>query len=1081
MMIHRTERDPALGLVAMDLLSNVLGRADNPAAVSTYLAEEIRELTGARCTVFIQCLDGTHGGAHRVVGVSPARRQSWAESVATSPLCQAAHHLDETQIWLPGEALGVGEWLAREGFGLSMSLPLQVGPTRVGVMLLLGLPDEQHVTAVKALLQALSTVVALVLRNAFLFEEQELAIQQRTAELRRTSEEIRDLYNRAPCGYHSLDAEGRYLQVNDTELEWLGYRRDELMGRSISLVITHKTMELFGESFPLLKQRGWVKDLEVEMVRKDGTLMPALLSAIAIYDESGSFVKSRSTLYDLTERRQAEKVLRDREARHRKVLESALDGFWIVDLQGRILEVNAAYCRLSGYTACELRTMRIADLEAVRGPEEIVTSVEEIVTTGEARFESRHRRKDGTEWDVEVSVQYKGGEPGYLVSFLRDITTRKAAEAELARANSEWSAAMDASGDFVCLLDLDRRVRRANQAFYRWTGTSPGTAVGRHITDIVHPHGEPVACPLCVAQEERRDLVTIMEADDPENSLGKPLELACRIVRDPAGHPLSMLVTMHDMSLDRELQRVVKASEQRYRLIFEHSPSAYFEEDFSGVKEALDGLRLQGVTDLAGHLDANPDFLMECVRRVRVLDVNQAALALHRASSKEELLAGIVRLFAPESLDMFRDKLLGLWEGRTVMVTDTAVRTLDGEIRYVTAYFSLCPGYESTLSKVLVSLVDITDRRKAEIEREKLHAQLLQSQKMESLGSLAGGVAHDVNNVLGAILGLASVHANQAPEGSKLRRGMETIISACQRGGTMVKGLLGFARQELAEERVLDLNDLVRQGVTLLKATTLQKVRLVTDLDERLRPVKGDPSALSHAFMNLCVNAVDAMPDGGVLTLRTYNTSDGIVLEVRDTGQGMSQETLQRALDPFFTTKPQGKGTGLGLPMVYGTVKAHQGRLELRSQPGEGTVVRVTLPACESGGVCEEPGNDLLEAKQSLSILLVDDDDLVQSAVSQLLEVLGHRVTISSSGEDAIGKLEQGLRTDAVILDVNMPGMGGLRALSRIRALAPTLPVLLATGRADPSVVEILRKTDHVAVLAKPFTLKELSSAIEGL
>ena len=241
---------------------------------------------------------------------------------------------------------------------------------------------------------------------------------------------------------------------------------------------------------------------------------------------------------------------------------------------------------------------------------------------------------------------------------------------------------------------------------------------------------------------------------------------------------------------------------------------------------------------------------------------------------------------------------------------------------------------------------EIRERRLAEAEREKLQVQLLQAQKMESLGSLAGGIAHDMNNVLGAILGLASARQEDPAPDARAHRAFTLIAEAAARGGRTVQSLLSFARQHPSEERVLDLNALLGDMVALLEHTTLARVRLELDLAEGLRPVRGDANALTHAFMNLCVNAVDAMPEQGLLRLRTRNAGEREVeVQVEDTGSGMSTEVLNRAMDPFYTTKPTGKGTGLGLSLVYSTIRAHGGELELQSEPGVGTRVVLRLPA----------------------------------------------------------------------------------------------------------------------------------------
>lgn len=375
----------------------------------------------------------------------------------------------------------------------------------------------------------------------------------------------------------------------------------------------------------------------------------------------------------------------------------------------------------------------------------------------------------------------------------------------------------------------------------------------------------------------------------------------------------------------------------------------------------------------------------------------------------------------------------------------------------------------------------ITERKRAEQEQAQLQAQLMQAQKMESLGTLAGGVAHDMNNVLGAILALASANLETQPPASPARSAFTTIAQAAVRGGKMVQSLLSFARQSPAEARELDLNALLRDEVRLLERTTLSRVRLVLELDPGLRPIRGDPNALAHSFMNLCVNAVDAMGDNGTLTLRTRNLDpDQVEVWVEDTGCGMSREVRARALDPFFTTKAQGKGTGLGLSLVYSTVKAHQGRMELHSEPGQGTRVLLRFPACVAGAEASEPGPAAPGAASApaLTVLLVDDDELIRSSMQEVLECLGHSVVAVASGEEALARLEA-FQPDVVILDVNMPGLGGAGTLPRMHRLCPALPVILATGRVDQAVLDLVAAHPLVSLLSKPFSMNELQQHLE--
>jgi CheY-like chemotaxis protein len=320
--------------------------------------------------------------------------------------------------------------------------------------------------------------------------------------------------------------------------------------------------------------------------------------------------------------------------------------------------------------------------------------------------------------------------------------------------------------------------------------------------------------------------------------------------------------------------------------------------------------------------------------------------------------------------------------------------------------------------------------------------------------------------------------------GSRSHRAFDTICQAAARGGKMVRSLLSFARQSPAEEYELDVNELLREEVHLLERTTLAKIHLELDLDDDLRPMLGDGGALTHAFMNLCVNAVDAMPENGTLTLRTRNVdNDWIEVTVEDTGTGMSKEILERVLDPFFTTKEVGKGTGLGLSMVYRTVTAHRGQLELQSEPGQGTRVRMRFPACVAVANLPAPVPEpcAKASEGQLQILVVDDDPLIQNTVQAILSALGHDVSAAFRGEEALARLQAGYQPDVVILDMNMPGLGGTGTLPRLRALNPTVPVLLATGRVDETALALMAAHPHVTLMAKPFGLTEVRQCLAAL
>jgi PAS domain S-box-containing protein len=510
---------------------------------------------------------------------------------------------------------------------------------------------------------------------------------------------------------------------------------------------------------------------------------------------------------------------------------------------------------------------------------------------------------------------------------------------------------------------------------------------------------------------------------------------------DGAGLPARMTGTHADITDRKQAEAALKHSEQDYRHLFEmaNDPIIIFEPETELILEANQAAcRTYGFD--------HDEFVG--------LDLKTLTRDIPRGTSQiQELMAsGLYHNFETVQLNKQGEEIHFL--------INSSVITYRGR-------------------KAILSLNrDIGDRKR-------LEAQLQQSQKMESLGTLAGGVAHDMNNVLGAILGLASAHIGTQPYGSPLHQALDTICKATERGGKMVKSLLSFARQSPGEDKNLDLNAILKEQVSLLERTTMATVSLEMDLEPELRSIRGDASALAHAFMNLCVNAVDAMPERGTLTLRTRNVdNDWIEVVVEDNGVGMSKEVLKRAMEPFFTTKDTGKGTGLGLAMVFSTMNAHQGQLDIHSEPGKGTRVMLRFPASKneaqvSASAVSEAGPD---SRVALKVLLVDDDELIQSSVQAILEVLGHtEVSSAQCGEEALGMLEAGLDPDLVILDMNMPGLGGAGTLPRLRGLRPLVPVLLSTGRTDQAALALASAHPGVTLLSKPFGLRELQKHLENI
>jgi signal transduction histidine kinase/CheY-like chemotaxis protein len=366
-------------------------------------------------------------------------------------------------------------------------------------------------------------------------------------------------------------------------------------------------------------------------------------------------------------------------------------------------------------------------------------------------------------------------------------------------------------------------------------------------------------------------------------------------------------------------------------------------------------------------------------------------------------------------------------------------------------------------------------------ERAKAEDQLRQAHKMQALGQLTGGIAHDFNNLLTVIQGSADMLRRPALDDAKRIRYAEAVVQASSRAAALTGQLLAFARRQPLQPEIIEVNDLIRDMTDLLDRTLGERIEVRTILFPDACTVEADRAQLESALLNIAVNARDAMPDGGLLTIRTTSFREAeadqmIALSVSDSGAGMNEDTLGRAFEPFFTTKATGKGTGLGLSQVYGFATQSGGDVRIDSVPGEGTIVTLLLPCSGArGGKRKEQEPGALPRRRTGRILLVEDNEEVGEFAENLLGELGHHVTRVRSGEEALSAaLENGF--DAVFSDVVMPGMSGLELADQLAELRPRVPVILTTGYSD----EIARSgAGGSAVILKPYRLETLAAAID--
>jgi nitrogen-specific signal transduction histidine kinase/CheY-like chemotaxis protein len=385
-------------------------------------------------------------------------------------------------------------------------------------------------------------------------------------------------------------------------------------------------------------------------------------------------------------------------------------------------------------------------------------------------------------------------------------------------------------------------------------------------------------------------------------------------------------------------------------------------------------------------------------------------------------------------------------------------------------------------------------------ERRQLEEQLRQSQKLEAIGRLAGGVAHDFNNMLTAIGGYTALALDHAVDGSELRGDLDEIRKATDRAARLTRQLLAFSRKQVLVPELLNLNGVVLELETMLRPLIGEDIALAARLDPALGPIEADPGQLHQVVMNLVVNARDAMPGGGTIAIETANADVGanddgiepgryVTLTVRDDGEGIDEATLGQIFEPFFTTKESGKGTGLGLATVYGIVKQSGGYVAVESEAGEGSAFTIYLrradgvaqhapaiaPAAPEPVSAPDP-----PAGEAATVLVVEDEEVIRSLVDQVLRGEGYDVILAADGDEAIERARDA-RVDLLVTDLTMPGIGGRELAERLRAERPELKVMFMSGFADSDTFSGGPIPAATAFLEKPFTFAHLTERVRSL
>lgn len=470
-------------------------------------------------------------------------------------------------------------------------------------------------------------------------------------------------------------------------------------------------------------------------------------------------------------------------------------------------------------------------------------------------------------------------------------------------------------------------------------------------------------------------------------------------------------------------------------------------------------------------------------------------------SLRGEHVQGVEFLYHPESGEPVWTRVSGLplVVGERLTGAISVIVDIDEQKRAQSALAEAAGQLERQVAERTAALSNALAQLKNEAgERERAEAALRQSQKMEAVGQLTGGIAHDFNNMLTGVIGAIDIMKRRIASGrlDDLDRFMEAASVSAQRAAGLTARLLAFSRRQSLDSRATDINALVGSLDDLLRRTMSEQISISILPSSDVPAAMVDANQLESAILNLAINARDAMPDGGVLTIETSvavldesycDTHPGavpgryVVVEVSDSGVGMDKDTLEKVFDPFFTTKPIGQGTGLGLSMVYGFAKQSEGQVRIHSTPGQGTSVKLFLPVAKGGVAEDEPTSEALHHGDGQTVLLVEDDASVRLLVRDVLNELGYKAVEAAEASSAIALLEGGSKFDLMVTDVGLPGMNGRQLAEVARQHLPDLPILFVTGYAENASVRAGFLGTNMHMITKPFQIEHLSSKIDQM
>jgi two-component system cell cycle sensor histidine kinase/response regulator CckA len=759
--------------------------------------------------------------------------------------------------------------------------------------------------------------------------------------------------------------------------------------------------------------------------------------------------------YDITARKEAEAALATEAIRRRILVEQSHDGIVVLDQHGRVVEANQRYAQMLGYTMDEVRQLHVWDWDARYERAQIEQMMQTIGPSG-AHFETQHRRKDGTVFEVELSNNGAVIDGQKLIFCVcRDISQRKQAERALRERELQLRLFIEHSPAAIAMFDNTMHYLCHSK---RWL--LDYNLGERDLVGLSHYEVFP-EIPERWRQIHQRCLAGAVEKSDADpfqraNGTQDWVHWEIHPWRNTDDQIGGLIIFSEVITARVQAQAALQASEERFRRVVESAPEAIFIR--TGATFAY---------------------------------VNAAALKLFGATAPEQLLGRpVLDRFQAESRSPALERIqrLDTDQEPTLSANRTLLR-LDGQA--VPVILSAVPFNYQEQRSALVFARDMS-------EHKQLEAQFRQAQKLEAIGQLAGGVAHDFNNILAAtMMHLGLLQMNPALD-AETRQTLKELEEENRRAVTLTRQLLMFSRRSALDVKPVNLNELVANLLKMLTRLIGENIDLRSEGQAGLPLVEADAGMLEQVLMNLIVNARDAMPQGGRITIRTtgaeikskqadlnVNRRPGrfVCLAVSDVGCGMDTEILKRIFDPFFTTKEAGKGTGLGLATVHGIVAQHKGWVEVESRVGKGSTFHVFLPALANGQKVIAPESETTTLHRGgETILLVEDDPRVRLTTGQFLRLLGYRVYDAANGHEALKLWElHGANVDLLFTDMIMPeGLTGLELAEQLQRRKPGLKVIISSGYSHEIAQHGIPKKPGIVFLSKPHEPKKLSDLVRA-